>query len=235
MSGSLQLQRYRSARRNGRSMLTAAIEAGIGMEEARLTDADEAKAALAEGREMWAIAADQAPPEPQSIPAPEPAPQPKEDDMARPKKSGTPINGEVPKPDFALAAKIYREDIRPAAGKVGEHAQEMSTAYKDIKKKAHIQPQAARAAFRLVDMEEAKRDDYLRSFFGLLGELKLFTRTDMVDAAEGKGTIGENVMHFGGSTKPKLATIPPAVKDDADLADGAGNTAADDEHQHAAE
>jgi hypothetical protein len=237
MSGSVQLNRYFSARRNGRSMMNAAIEAGIGIGEARLIENDEVRAAAAEDRAPFAAVdvGSAPPPEPQPIPAPEPAPQPKDEDMARPKKSDTPISGEVPKPDFELAAKIYREDIRPAAGKVGEHAQEMSTAYKDIKKKAHIQPQAARAAFRLVDMEEAKRDDYLRSFNGLLRELKIFMPADLVDAAEGKGTIGETVVPIGESRKPKLATIPPAVAGDTDLADGADNTNVDDEHQHAAE
>lgn len=236
-TGSIQLLRYRSARRNGRSLMMAAVEAGIGIEEARLTDADEAKAALAEGREMWAIGEPVASPAPettQPIPAPEPAPQPKDEDMARGKKNEGTINGEVPKPDFALAAKIFREDIRPAMSGVGEHAQEMSTAYKAIKKQAHIQPQAARLAFRLVDMEEAKRDDFLRSFNGLLREMKIFMPADLVDAAEGKGTIGENVVPIGESPKPKLATIPPAVAGDVDLADGADDTGAD-EHQHAAE
>jgi hypothetical protein len=232
-TGSLQLRRYRSARRHGRSMMMAAVEAGIGIGEARLIENDEVRAAAVENRQPFANAApvpDDAPvaaAPPQPIPAPEPAPQPKEDDMARGKKKEGTINGEVPKPDFELAARIYREDIRPAAGKVGEHAQEMSTAYKDIKKKAHIQPQAARAAFRLVDMEPAKRDDFLRSFNGLLRELQIFMPADLVDAAEGKGTVGENVVPIGESAKPKLATIPPAVEGDVDLAD--------EDHQHAAE
>jgi hypothetical protein len=232
--GSLQLQRYRSARRNERSMMSAAIEAGIGIGEARLIEADELRTSLAEGRQAFANA-EPVPdepvtpqPDPQPIPAPEPAPQPKEDDMARGKKTEGTISGEVPKPDFELAARIYREDIRPAMSGVGEHAQEMSTAYKEIKKRAHIQPQAARLAFRLVDMEEAKRDDFLRSFNGLLKELKIFMPADLVDAAEGKGTIGETVVPIGKSTKPQLATIPPAVEGDTDLADGA-------DQQHAAE
>lgn len=232
--GSLQLRRYRSCRRNGRSMMMAAVESGIGIGEARLIEADELRAAATENRQAFANA-EPVPdepvtpqPDPQPIPAPESAPQPKEDDMARTKKTEGVINGEVPPPDFALAVKLYREEIRPAAGRVGENAQEMSTAYKAIKKQAHIQPQAARAAFRLVDMEEAKRDDYLRSFNGLLKELKIFMPADLVDAAEGKGTIGETVVPIGTSAKPKLATIPPAVEGDTDLADGA-------DQQHAAE
>ena len=138
--------------------------------------------------------------------------------MARPKKSDTPITGEVPKPDYALAVRLYRQDIRPALGKVGEHAQEMSTAYKAIKKTAHVQPGAARAAFRLVDMEDAKRDDYLRSFNGLLRELGIFLPADLVDAAEGKGSINENVVPIGKPAAPQLATLIDHPEDDSDLA-----------------
>lgn len=139
--------------------------------------------------------------------------------MARPKKNDAPINGEVAKPDFDLAVSIYRNDIKPAQSKVGEHAQEMSTAYKEIKKNAHIQPQAARLAFRLDAMEEAKRDDFLRSFKGLMAALNIFMPVDLVDQAQGKGDVGESVVPIGTRAAPKLATIPPAVPGDTDLAD----------------
>lgn len=162
--------------------------------------------------------------------------------MGRPRKKEGTINGEVPKPDFALAVKLYRDDIRPAMGTVGEGAQEMSTAYKAIKKQAHIQPQAARAAFRLVDMEESKRDDWLRSFNGLLKEFKLFMPSDLVDAAEGKGSLGENVVPMGQRAKPQMATMPAPPSDDSDLnppddeaPEDADNDDSDDEQQLAAE
>jgi hypothetical protein len=214
MNGSLQLQRYASARRNGRSMMNAAIEAGIGIGEARLIENDEVRAAAAEDRAPFATIGlfdpvGRTPSPPQPIPAPEPALQPKEDDMARPKKSDTPINGEVPKPDFELAAKIYREDIRPAMSGVGEHAQEMSTAYKEIKKRAHIQPQAARLAFRLVDDGiEAKRDDFLRSFKGLLERAQdLRARSIWSTQAEGKGTSAKASCRSG-SAQPSPSWPP---------------------------
>jgi hypothetical protein len=120
------------------------------------------------------------------------------------------------KPDFDLAKRIYFGDIKPAQGKVGEHAQEMSTAYKEIKKAAHIQPQAAKLAFKLVEMEESKRDDFLRSFRGLLTVFNIFIPADLVDQAEGK-TGESNVIPIGESAKPQLATIP---SDDSDLAGG---------------
>lgn len=234
MNGSLQLNRYRSCRRNGRSMMMAAVESGIGIGEARLIEADELRAAAAEGRQAFANA-EPVPdepvtpqPDPQPIPAPEPAPQPKEDDMARGKKTEGVISGEVPKPDFELAVKLYREDIKKSASDAATSAQELSEAYKAIRKRAHIQPQAAKLAFKLDAMESAKRDDFLRSFKGLLAELNIFAPVDLVDQAEGNGNVGESVVPIGKRAAPKLATIPPAVEGDTDLADGA-------DQQHAAE
>lgn len=139
--------------------------------------------------------------------------------MARPRKKQEDQVEELGQKDFAEAVRLYRTEIRPAQSKVGEHAQEQSTAYKQIKKACCIQPQAARAAFRLVDMEEAKRDDYLRCFAGLLHELGITPRHDLVDAAEGKGEAGAPKDR----PKPKLVTIPTGPEADVRL-----ETAADE-------
>lgn len=130
---------------------------------------------------------------------------------------------ELGQKDFAEAVRIYRTEIRPAQSKVGEHAQEQSTAYKQIKKACCIQPQAARAAFRLVDMEEAKRDDYLRCFNGLLNQLGITLRHDLVDAAEGKGEAGAPKDR----PKPKLVTIPTGPEADDLLNDAADEVRAE--------
>lgn len=205
---SLQLDRYLSARRQGRTMMTACVESGISADEARLIEAD-----IARDPSMLA--------EPTSSITPAPAlpAQSQENDMGRPKKADTGhISGEVPKPDFDLAVSLYRNDIKPAQAKVGEYAQEQSTAYKAVKKTAHVEPNAARAAFRLDQMEEAKRDDWLRSFNGLLKKLNIFMPVDLADIAEGKGTSGENVVPMGQRAAPKLATIPMSDGKDDDLA-----------------
>jgi hypothetical protein len=143
--------------------------------------------------------------------------------MGRPKKQEEVV--EVGAPDFGLAVRIYRNDIKPAQSKVGEYAQEQSEAYKAIKKRANIQPQAAKLAFRLDDMEESKRDDFLRCFNGLLKELNIFMPVDLVDAAEGKGEPGETVVpaKTASRPKPKLVTVPTTPADDDLL-----NSAADD-------
>jgi predicted regulator of amino acid metabolism with ACT domain len=116
-------------------------------------------------------------------------------------------SGEVKVKDFAGAKRTYNNDIKPAAARVGDAAQEMSTAYKHIKKNCNIQAGAAKLAFKLADMEDAKRDDWLRGFNGLIAEMGIALSPDLVDAMETK-------------QKPKIAlvTIPAAVEGDTDLA-----------------
>lgn len=120
---------------------------------------------------------------------------------------------EIKQKDFARAVRAYREDILPAQAKVGEHAQEQSTAYKHIKKMCHIQPTAARQAFRLDQMEEAKRDDWIRGFLGLLRELKIpLESKDLVDMAQKDDGYAR--------PKPVLATMGiPSDGSETDLGD----------------
>jgi hypothetical protein len=102
--------------------------------------------------------------------------------MARTARKPPDDTGEVQKKDFKLAVKLLKNDILPAQARVGEHAQEMSTAYKAIRKQCHIQVTAAKTAFKLADLEDAKREDWLRGFNGLLVELGIQLEPDLVDA-----------------------------------------------------
>ena len=207
VGGSVQLRLYRQSRRV-MSMADAARVAGISLGEAQLHDEDDARN----------------PPPPEAF---EPIPAlagpastvTEEPAMARPRKQTGTVNGEVPKPDFELAVKIYREDIKPAQSRVGEYAQEQSTAYKAIKKQANIQPAAAKLAFRVAEMEESKRDDFLRCLRGLFTELKIFMPSDLVDAAQGNGAAGGEVIPTGDRPRPKLATVGGTAHplDDSDL------------------
>jgi hypothetical protein len=214
---SVQLWLYLHKRRAHMPTEQAAAEAGIRLLEARAHDEAELAGEYADidttETPVGVIQQSTAPAAETAQPG---APSPKENDMARGKRKVADQVVEVLKPDFDLARRIYFNDIKPAQGKVGEHAQEMSTAYKEIKKAAHIQPQAAKLAFKLVEMEESKRDDFLRSFRGLLTVFNIFIPADLVDQAEGK-TGESNVIPIGESAKPQLATIP---SDDSDLAGG---------------
>jgi hypothetical protein len=229
---SVQLWLYLHKRRAHMPTEQAAAEAGIRLLEARAHDEAELAGEYADidttETPVGVIQQSTAPAAETAQPG---APSPKENDMARGKRKVADQVVEVLKPDFDLARRIYFNDIKPAQGKVGEHAQEMSTAYKEIKKAAHIQPQAARLAFRLVDMEESKRDDFLRSFKGLCEVFRIFMPADLVDRAEGKPT-DSNVVPIGESPRPALATIP---SDDSDLAGGPDEGPADSAHLEAAE
>ena len=151
--------------------------------------------------------------------------------MARTVRKAPDDDGEIKTKDFAGAVRALKEDILPAQSKVGEHAQEMSTAYKHIKKNCHIQPAAARMAFRPADMEAAKREDFLRSFNGLIAELDIGLPADLVDMAEGTKAGPPPVQ--SGRSRPKLVTLPSdgretdlAGEDDADApAPGTGAAA----------
>lgn len=213
--GSQQQRQYRRARRDGVTMTTAAVLSGLSLGEARLLEAADANSPP--GPECFELLTT----------APDPALHTKEDDMARPRKQ--PEVEQVHAPDYALAVRIYRQDIKPAQSKVGEYAQEQSTAYKAIKKNAHIQPGAAKLAFKLDEMEESKLDDFLRSLNGLLKALNIFMPADLVDAAEGKSNVGDAVIPIGDRKRPQLATVPVSDGIDADLAGD------DDTHAEAAE
>jgi hypothetical protein len=233
---SLQLFRYLRARRAGCPTESAAAQAGIGLAEARLHD--EAQRAgeydHIDTTEMPLIASHN-PTEPadqidqrsasrvnacgegqglRSAMVDPGSPEPKEEDMARGRRKAADEVVEIKKPDFELAKRIYFNDIKPAKSKQATHGQELSTAYKEIKAQAHIQPQAAKLAFQLAEMEESKRDDFLRSLRGLLTTFRIFIPADLVDQAEGKQG-DSNVIPIGESPRPSLATIP---NDDSDLA-----------------
>lgn len=208
--GSVNLRLYRRARCDGETLERACELSGLTLGEARLTDAEDARN----------------PPPPEAYElldqkrgagrdeCPAPISDIKESIMAT--AAAATVDGEVPKHDFALAVRIYRTDIKKAASKVGEFNQELSTAYKAIKKNANIQPSAAKLAFKLDDMEESKRDDFLRSLNGLLKELNIHMPSDLVDQAEGKER--EPVIP---RRRPNLAAVPPVSDgEDADLADG---------------
>lgn len=130
---------------------------------------------------------------------------------------------EIKTKDFDLAVKLYRGDIAPAVSRAAEAMQEASTAYKAIKKQAHLQPDAARKAFKLMeDTEDAKRDDWLRCFVGLVNELGgrtvlTFHSNDLFDLPDQQPKPDKYAR-----PKPTLVTAgPPSDGTETDLADAA--------------
>lgn len=96
---------------------------------------------------------------------------------------------EVAVMDFAGAKRIYHADIAPEKTQAASHMQEVGEAYKVIKRSYGIQPQAAKVAFKIFEMEEAHGEDFLRCLAGLVNEMfdrkaLTFHGGDLVDMAE---------------------------------------------------
>jgi hypothetical protein len=202
-------------------MMMAAVESGIGIGEARLIEADELRASLAEGRQAFANA-EPVPdepvtpqPDPQPIPAPEPAPQPKEDDMSTPNE-GT-VNGEIPKPDFDRAIAIIRNDLNPLSEESAKTRGDQSAAWKTIEKDCHCNKKAMKQVHSLMRMDPELRDDFLRTFYGGMHAAGIGVTQDLVDQMGGDAPPSMPVVE---RARPKLATIPKGPADDSDLADG---------------
>ena len=118
--------------------------------------------------------------------------------------------GEVKAKDFAHAKKLYLQDIKPARSKASEFMQEISTAFKAVKKVCNIQPGAMKAAIKIVEMEDAKRDDWLRAFNGYLRENNIDPDPkDMID------------MMADSEQKPSLSLVQISDGSETDLADAA--------------
>jgi hypothetical protein len=134
------------------------------------------------------------------------------------KAASKPIECEDPKKDFPLAVRTYRQDIKPAQAKISVLAQEMSTAFKQIKKQGFIQAGAAKLAFKLNEMEEAQRDDFLRCFNGMLNELQIFMPVDMLDMAEG-AEVGRSVIPVDFGKRDNSADLMLDGEGDPDISD----------------
>jgi hypothetical protein len=207
-TGSLQLQRYLSARRRGATMMTACVESGIPASEGRLIEADIA-------RDPSMLAA----PTPSPTPAPIPAPTQETHDMASRKPKEGVISGEVPKPDFDLADSIHRNDIAPANRVQKQAMKDASDGWKAVKKDARVHVGGARTAFRVCDMEESEQQAWLRSFNGVLSKRGVTLSFDLVDQAEGKDrSAGATVVPIGETRRPVLATLQMSDGQDDDLA-----------------
>lgn len=132
--------------------------------------------------------------------------------MARPRKKSDHDTGQIKAKDPALVKRLYLNDIKPNRAKIGEISQENSTAFKEIKKQGNIQRGAADLVFKIFEMEDAKRDDWLRGFHMLLEEFNIpFPPRDLVDAmTEGQDGYAR--------PKPALVAVPTGPAGDPDLA-----------------
>jgi hypothetical protein len=133
--------------------------------------------------------------------------------MARPRKKEPEGggDGEVKAKDFDRAKALYLTDIKPAASAAAEKMQEASTAFKEIKKGCHIQPSAMKEVIKVLGMEDAKREDYIRCRNGLEKAFGIDSNPkDMVDMMQGDDGYAR--------PKPSLVAVPSGPTGDTDLA-----------------
>lgn len=158
---SVELSRFLQLRADGLSTENAAFESGIGLKEA----------------ELWeqAIASGEI-----ELPKPSTKEEPimARDDKAENKEQ---IVEEILKPDFKRAIKVLTHDVKPAEEHNAESRGDLSAAWKIIEDECHCNKAAAKAFNKILNMSEEKRDDYLRTLYGLMAEAKIGISADLVD------------------------------------------------------
>lgn len=232
---SITLQRYLTARFiDGLSAEEAAFEAGMSLGEANLTDeaVDRGEVAvptpvtdepqpepdlppvlpLRAARARLGIPEEEAAPPAHRLldaitppPTSGTSPNQEEKTMARGSNKAEEKTVEVKAPDFEKAVRIFRQDIKPANEKSGEHAQAAATAYKAIKELG-VNTRAAKFIFKLASESEEKRNDILRSVRGLLGAMHIGITDDLVSKAEGEDG-GAAIIPAAAGEKLELATL----------------------------
>lgn len=140
--------------------------------------------------------------------------------MARPKKKADDDAGEVKVKDPAFAKKLYFHDIKPARSKASEHMQEISTAKKAVKKRAHFQSVSFDVATKLHEMEDAKKEDAIRGLVLMVNELEERTvltchYEDMVDMMQAGDSYAR--------PKPDLSLVTLSDGTETDLSDAASD------------
>lgn len=88
---------------------------------------------------------------------------------------------EILQPDFELMKRIFDHDLKPANEQNAKSRGELSVAWGEIEKTAHINKRAAKLLFRLRGESEEMRDDFLRSLYGGMKALGIAISKDLVD------------------------------------------------------
>jgi len=89
-------------------------------------------------------------------------------------------------PDFEWAIRVMKSDIKPAEESNAETRGDLSAAWKIVEDECHVHKGAAKV-FRkqCLEASEDKKDDFLRSLYGLMKAAGIGISRDLVDQAEG--------------------------------------------------
>lgn len=166
-AGSQNLRLFRRAIRDGKTLMTACVESGLSMAEAKLTLAEDA--ADPPGPECFELIGTTR----------------KEDDMARNAKAKDDEVEIIEKPDFDRAIKILKGDLNPLTEEGAKIRGDQAAAWKMIEKDCHCNKKAMKQVHALMRMDPEIRDDFLRTLYGGMQAAGIGISEDMVDRMEG--------------------------------------------------
>jgi hypothetical protein len=180
---SVQLAAYLRLRGEGCSVGTAADESGIGTDEAWLHEES-----VRRGELKFTTG---------------------DDGMARTAKPESDEVTEIVKPDFERAIRVMTNDVHPQQEHNAKSRGELSAAWKVIENDCRVNKGAAKAYFKLTGMSDEKRDDYLRSLYGLMKTGNMGISADLVDRMGQNGEAPE--MPIVEPAHEGLATLQPEL------------------------
>lgn len=101
--------------------------------------------------------------------------------MARTAKKESDEIQEIQPPDFERAIRIMLNDIKPAEEKNQSSRGDLGAAWKKIEEECHCNRAAAKLFAKLRAMSEEKKDDFLRTLYGLMKAGGVALNRDLVD------------------------------------------------------
>lgn len=117
---------------------------------------------------------------------------------------------QVVAPDFDLMRRTFLNDLKPLDERGAKVRGDQSQAWKIIEKDAHCNKAGAKVVFKLLNMSEETRDDFLRTLYGGMKACNIGISQDLVDK-------------MSGSDAPTMPTVPNAGMGADSLATIAGN------------
>lgn len=121
--------------------------------------------------------------------------------MARTARKESEEVAEITKPDFEKALRIIKQDVAPAEENSVSERGKLSGAWKAVEKDCKANRAAAKLVWKLMNMSEELRDDFLRTQYGLMAAAHIGISADLVDAAQGAKVPTMPVVELDGTMR----------------------------------
>ena len=125
--------------------------------------------------------------------------------MAKKDDEGPQNGGAIEQPDFERALKVINHDLNPLTEESAKVRGDQAAAWKTIEKDCHCNKKAAKVFHSLKRMDPELRDDWFRTFTGLLEASGIGISRDLVDEAE--GAPSKPIVPVVDRVRPELVTV----------------------------